>query len=232
MVWLDIKMGEIEENSIIDAYNAVLRRIRLVQQKQNSVQHDVHLVTVSKTFSRSIIEPVLRSGHRIFGENKVQEAQSKWVELKQKYEGCELHLIGPLQTNKTRDAVALFDVIQTLDRPKLAKFLAKEMEKQKKTVNLFIQVNIGDEPQKAGIAVNELSRFVKLCRDDLKLPVIGLMCIPPKDDDPRPHFNKLKQLADVHKLKNISMGMSADFETAIECGANYVRVGSAIFGNR
>ncbi len=225
---MEINLSKIEDKLIVEAYFSVLSRINHAKQSTD----DVHLVAVSKTFSRASIEPVLKSGQRIFGENKVQEAQSKWIELKHEYPDCELHMIGPLQTNKAKDAVALFDVIQTLDRPKLAKILAKEMVKQNKHVNLFIQVNTGNELQKAGVEVALLPEFFEYCKKELKLPIIGLMCIPPQAEDAAFHFAMLKELADQLGLANLSMGMSSDFENAIKCGANYVRVGSAIFGHR
>ena len=225
-------MNEIEDKQIVEAYEDVLTRIKEAERCSVGSADKVKLVAVSKTFSPEHIEPVLKKGQKIFGENKVQEAQKKWPELKSRFSDIQLHLIGPLQTNKAKDAVALFDVIQTLDRPKLAKILAKEMKKQDKNLNLFIQVNIGNEPQKAGVSVFELPEFLKLCRDDLQLPVIGLMCIPPKNDDAMVHFKLLKSLGDQLNVANLSMGMSSDFETAIACGANYVRVGSAIFGAR
>jgi len=225
-------MSKNEDKQIVEAHDSVLTRIKAAENRSINLMGKVQLVAVSKTFSANHIEPVLKNGQKLFGENKVQEAQSKWPELKLNYPDSKLHLIGPLQTNKTKDAVALFDVIQTLDRPKLAKYLAKEMKKQNKWLDLFIQVNIGNEPQKAGVSVSDLPVFLQFCRDELELSVIGLMCIPPKDDDASVHFKALKELAAQSNLNNLSMGMSSDFETAIACGANYVRVGSAIFGIR
>lgn len=190
------------------------------------------LVAVSKTFSAGEIEPVLQAGQRLFGENRVQEAAAKWPGLRVKFGGVELHLIGPLQSNKAADAVALFDVIQTIDRPKIAEAVAKEMKKAGKRLRCLIQVNTGHEPQKAGIAPEALDGFLRQCREDYDLPVSGLMCIPPVEGDPRPHFKALAEMAKRHGLKELSMGMSGDFETAIEEGATLVRVGSAIFGSR
>ena len=190
------------------------------------------LVAVSKTFDADDIRPVLQAGQRVFGENRVQEAQGKWPQLKAEFADVELHLIGPLQSNKTADAVALFDVIQSIDRDKIAKAIAKEMKAQARTLQLFVQVNIGGEEQKAGIAISETVAFVNRCRDDYGLSVLGLMCIPPFDENPGPYFALLAKLAEECGVECVSMGMSGDFETAIELGATHVRVGSAIFGSR
>ena len=190
------------------------------------------LVAVSKTFDAKNIEPVLEAGQRIFGENRVQESQKKWPALKEKYPDVELHLIGPLQTNKVKDAVALFDVIQSVDREKLARALGKEFERVGKSLPIFIQVNIGAEEQKAGVDPNDALSFVELCRDELKLDVQGLMCIPPNGVPAAPYFAQMKELADRAGLSQLSMGMSADYELAVEMGATHVRVGSAIFGTR
>ena len=190
------------------------------------------LIAVSKTRPVEDIEMALGAGQRLFGENRVQEAQTKFPALKAVYEDLELHLIGPLQSNKARDAVALFDVIQTVDRPKIAHALAKEIKQQGRAVKLFIQVNVGEEPQKAGIAPHELGEFVNLCRETCQLEIAGLMCIPPVDEEPSPFFVLLGQLAKAHNIERLSMGMSADFETAVQFGADYVRVGTAIFGER
>ena len=193
---------------------------------------DVTLVAVSKTFSPEIIKPVLQAGQRVFGENRVQEAQKKWPDLRAAHAELELHLIGPLQSNKTAEAVALFDVIHTVDREKIARALKKEMDKQGRALELLVQVNTGEEEQKAGIRPLEVEAFVRFCRDELGLPIKGLMCIPPVDEEPALHFALLKKMADELGLPLTSMGMSADFETAIALGATYVRVGSAIFGAR
>jgi len=196
---------------------------------------DVTLVAVSKTFSAEQIRPALEAGQRVFGENRVQEAKEKWPGLRDEFEKLELHLIGPLQTNKVVDAIALFDVIETLDREKLAQAFAKEREKQGGDValpRLLIQINTGAEPQKAGVLPENADAFIRLCRDDLNLPIEGLMCIPPVDEEPSLHFSLLEKTAKRNGLKVLSMGMSADFETAIEFGATHVRVGSAIFGAR
>jgi len=193
---------------------------------------DVTLVAVSKTHGPERVRELLAAGHRIFGENRVQEAQEKFPALKADYPDLELHLIGPLQTNKARDAVALFDVIQSVDRERLAATLAKEMERSSKRPTCFIQVNTGEEEQKAGILPAELDAFVASCRDVHKLPVVGLMCIPPVNEEPALHFALLEKMARRNGLAKVSMGMSADYETAVRLGATHVRVGSALFGAR
>jgi len=193
---------------------------------------DITLVAVSKTHGADRVREVLEAGHRVFGENRVQEAQEKFPALKAAYPDLELHLIGPLQTNKARDAVALFDVIQSVDRERLAAALAKEMERAGKRPTCFVQVNTGEEPQKAGILPAELDAFVAACRDTHKLPVVGLMCIPPVDEEPALHFALLAKMAARNGLAKVSMGMSADYETAVRLGATHVRVGSALFGAR
>ncbi|WJH41635.1 YggS family pyridoxal phosphate-dependent enzyme [Aliirhizobium terrae] len=190
------------------------------------------LVAVSKTFDVDAIRPVIAAGQRVFGENRVQESQLKWPELKAETPGIELHLIGPLQSNKAADAVALFDVIETVDREKIARALADEMNKQGRTPKLYVQVNTGLEPQKAGIAPEDTAAFVEFCRGELGLSIEGLMCIPPAEENPGPHFALLGKLAKECGVDKLSMGMSGDFETAVEFGATSVRVGSAIFGSR
>ena len=192
----------------------------------------VNLIAVSKTFGADAILPVLEAGHRLYGENRVQEAKAKWPELRERNPDIELHLIGPLQSNKTREAVALFDAIHTVDRPKIARAIAEEQEKQNKRLKLFVEVNTGEEPQKAGILPKEAAAFVAHCRDDLGLAIAGLMCIPPLEEEPAVHFAFLAKLAEDVGLTELSMGMSGDFETAAAFGATYVRVGSAIFGTR
>jgi pyridoxal phosphate enzyme (YggS family) len=192
----------------------------------------VTLVAVSKTFGAEQILPVIGAGQQVFGENRVQEAKAKWPALKQQFSGLELHLIGPLQTNKAADAVALFDCIQTLDRPKLARILAEEMQRQNRHLILFVQVNTGHEPQKAGVMPEQAASFLEQCSRKFGLTISGLMCIPPEDQDPVPHFKLLKQIAGEAGLAQLSMGMSGDFETAIREGATHVRIGSAIFGAR
>lgn len=193
---------------------------------------DVTLIAVSKTFEPDAIRAVIAAGQRIFGENRVQESQRKWPDLKRDYPDVELHLIGPLQSNKTREAVALFDAIHTIDRKKIAESIRSEMEKQQRKLRLFVQINTGEEPQKAGIAPDEADGFIDYCRKDLGLDLEGLMCIPPVDDHPGPHFALLAKIAGRNGLSGLSMGMSADFEDAIMLGATHVRVGSAIFGAR
>jgi PLP dependent protein len=193
---------------------------------------DVTLVAVSKTHGADRVRELLDAGQRVFGENRVQEAEEKFPTLKVEYPDLELHLIGPLQTNKARDAVALFDVIQSVDRERLAATLAKEMERAGKRPACFIQVNTGEESQKAGILPADLDAFVAACRDTYKLPVVGLMCIPPVDEEPALHFALLTKMAARNGLSRVSMGMSADYETAVRLGATHVRVGSALFGAR
>lgn len=190
------------------------------------------LIAVSKTRPVEDIEAALQAGQRVFGENRVQEAQAKFPALRDDYPDLELHLIGPLQSNKAKEAVALFDVIETIDRPKIAAAIAKEIAAQGRAPRLFVQVNTGEEPQKAGIAPGELGDFLRFCRETHGLTIEGLMCIPPVEDVPAPHFEFLRQLAAGHDVPLLSMGMSADFETAVQLGADYVRVGTAIFGAR
>lgn len=192
---------------------------------------DVTLVAVSKMHDKEEILPLLSAGHRVFGENRVQEAFQKYPDLKQSYPDLKLHLIGSLQTNKVKEAVSLFDVIETVDRIELAKKLADEMKKQNKNIPCFVQVNTGEEPQKGGIVPRETISLVNQCRD-LGLNVIGLMCIPPVEDEPSPHFALLKKLARQANVPELSMGMSDDFPVAIQQGATFVRVGTALFGPR
>jgi PLP dependent protein len=208
--------------------NAVTRLAAL----RNRIPNHVQLVAVSKTFEADAIAPVLAAGQRVFGENRVQEAKSKWPGLRQQFEGVELHLIGPLQSNKAAEAVALFDVIQTVDRPKIATALKAEMQKQGRDVAVLVQVNTGDESQKAGVSMAEADDFITSCKAMFGTSLKGLMCIPPVDQPPAPHFEMLKALAKRHGLEVLSMGMSSDFETAIEAGATHIRLGSAIFGHR
>ena len=193
---------------------------------------DVTLVAVSKTHPEEAVEAALAAGQRVFGENRVQEAQHKYPALRERFPDLVLHLIGPLQSNKVRDAVSLFDVIETVDRPRLAEALATEIARSGRRPDCFIQVNTGEEPQKAGIAPGEAAAFVARCRDELRLPVRGLMCIPPVDEAPAIHFAFLRELAGRVGLPLLSMGMSHDFESAVALGATHVRVGTAIFGAR
>lgn len=193
---------------------------------------DVQLIAVSKTFDGPQITPVLEAGQRRFGENRVQEAAGKWPALRQQFADVELHLIGPLQSNKTREAVELFDAIHSIDRPKIARAIAEEMAKQGRKLKLFVQVNTGEEAQKAGVLPRELPVLLALCRDELGLTIDGLMCIPPVDEEPAIHFAFLAKLAAENDIAGLSMGMSDDFATAVAFGATHVRVGSAIFGGR
>lgn len=192
----------------------------------------VTLVAVSKGHPGEAVVPVLEAGHRVFGENRVQEAAEKWPQLKRNFADIRLHLIGPLQSNKVRQAVALFDVIETLDRPKLARALARIMEETGARPDCLIQVNTGEEDQKVGVGPLEADDFIAQCRDELRLPVRGLMCIPPLDEEPSMHFALLRQIAERNGLQQLSMGMSADYPTAVRFGATHVRVGTAIFGGR
>ncbi|MBA4172695.1 MAG: YggS family pyridoxal phosphate-dependent enzyme [Hyphomicrobium sp.] len=216
----------------VDAVAGIEVRIAVAAKGVGRDPSDVRLIAVSKTFDAPHIRPVLEAGHRDFGENRVQEAQGKWPALKAQFPGVRLHLIGPLQSNKAKEAVQLFDAIHSVDREKIARALAAEMNKQGRTPELYVQVNTGEEPQKAGIMPRETAAFVALCRDELKLDIAGLMCIPPVDDEPAVHFAFLLKLARELGLVRLSMGMSSDFETAVELGATDIRVGSAIFGVR
>ena len=192
----------------------------------------VTLVAVAKTFGAEAVEPVLAAGQRVFGENRVQEAKAKWPALQARHPEIELHLVGPLQSNKARDAIALFDAIHSLDRPSLGEALAKEIARQNRHPLLFVQVNTGSESQKAGVLPENADAFVKRCREDYGLAVSGLMCLPPLDEPPAPHFALLAKIAKRNRLPLLSMGMSADFALAIRFGATHVRVGTAIFGGR
>ncbi|MBX4869182.1 YggS family pyridoxal phosphate-dependent enzyme [Rhizobium bangladeshense] len=210
----------------------VRSRIAAAEREAGRPVGSVQLVAVSKTFEADAIRPAIDAGQRIFGENRVQESQGKWPALKAGHPDIELHLIGPLQSNKAADAVALFDVIETVDREKIARALAEEMKRQGKTPRLYVQVNTGLEPQKAGIVPDDAPAFVSLCRGELGLLIEGLMCIPPAEENPGPHFALLAKLARKCGVEKLSMGMSGDYQTAISFGATSVRVGSAIFGAR
>jgi pyridoxal phosphate enzyme (YggS family) len=210
----------------------VKARIAAAARAAHRSPDEVTLVAVTKSFPASQILPVLEAGHLDFGENRVQEAQAKWPPLKERFPGVRLHLIGPLQTNKAAPAVALFEVIQSLDRAKLARVIAAEISRQGRRPKLFIQVNTGEEPQKAGVSPEEADAFIAQCRSELGLAIAGLMCIPPLDEEPALHFALLTKIARRNGLVELSMGMSADFETAIALDATCVRVGSAIFGER
>ncbi|WP_027145134.1 YggS family pyridoxal phosphate-dependent enzyme [Mesorhizobium sp. WSM3626] len=216
----------------VQQFFAVKARIAAAEQEAGREAGAVTLVAVSKTFDAVDIQPVIEAGQRVFGENRVQEAQGKWPALKKAFPDIELHLIGPLQSNKAKEAVALFDVIETIDRDKIAAELAKEVARQGRAPKLYVQVNTGSEPQKAGIEPREAVAFVKRCREVHGLAIEGLMCIPPADENPGPHFALLEKMAREAGVAKLSMGMSGDYETAIAFGATSVRVGSAIFGNR
>jgi PLP dependent protein len=192
----------------------------------------VTLIAVSKTFDADAIMPVIRAGQRVFGENRCQEAKAKWPRLISAYPDVNLHLIGPLQSNKAKEAVALFDAIHSVDRPSICQALAKEIDSQQRRPELFVQLNTGEEPQKAGVAPAEADAFIASCREKYGLSISGLMCIPPVNEAPAPHFALTAKIAARNGLKNLSMGMSADFTIAIQFGATHVRVGSAIFGSR
>jgi len=222
----------VEAAAIAGALAAVGARIAEAARAARRDPAAIQLVAVSKTQSAERIEAALAAGQRVFGENRVQEAQAKWPAPRASWADLELHLIGPLQTNKVRDAVALFDVIETVDRESLAAALARELGRSARRPRCLVQVNTGEEPQKAGIAPAEADGFIARCRDVHGLPIVGLMCIPPVDDDPALHFALLRTIAERQGLAVLSMGMSADFELAIRFGASHVRVGSAIFGTR
>ncbi len=206
-------------------------RIAAEEARAGRAQGETRLIAVSKVQPDARVEAVLEQGHRIFGENKVQEAAGKWPDFKERFDGVELHLLGPLQTNKTKQAMALFDVIHSLDRPKLAQKLAALSQELGHCPDLFIQINTGKEAQKAGVMPDEADAFIAECRE-LDLPVIGLMCIPPAEEEPSLHFALLAKIAKRNELEGLSMGMSGDFERAIAQGATHIRVGSAIFGAR
>ncbi len=219
--------------------NDIAKRLALVRQEMalaaeaaDRAPDSVKLVAVTKTVAAPVIAEAIAAGQRCFGENRVQEAHAKWPALKQRHPDIELHLVGPLQSNKVREAVALFDVIETLDRPKLARALAEEMMRSGKHPRLLVQVNTGEEPQKAGVIPAEAETFMALCRDTFGLSIDGLMCIPPLDEEPAMHFALLAKIAEKAGVKELSMGMSGDFARAISFGATYVRIGTAIFSAR
>lgn len=219
-------------SAIAARLDAVKARIVAAAQKSGRAAQAVTLVAVGKTHPADALRETLMHGQRVFGENRVQEAQAKFPELREDFPDLVLHLIGPLQTNKAREAVAIFDVIETVDREKLAAALAVEMKRAGRRPLCYVQVNTGEEPQKAGVAPKAAESFVALCREKYDLPIAGLMCIPPAGEEPAPHFALLAQIAKRCGLSALSMGMSDDFETAIQMGATHVRVGSAIFGAR
>jgi PLP dependent protein len=211
---------------------AVRQRIEAAARAANRTPKSVSLVAVSKTHPAASVRNALEAGHRTFGENRVQEAQTKYPQLRREFPDLALHLIGPLQTNKVREAVVAFDVIETVDRPRLAQALAKEMERTGRRLPCLVEVNTGEEPQKTGVMPAEADAFIDACRNSFGLPIIGLMCVPPLDEEPAPHFALLREIARRNGLDILSMGMSADFEKAIRFGATHVRIGTAIFGAR
>jgi PLP dependent protein len=215
-----------------NAFVAVEQEIARACVEARRERNEVTLIAVSKTFGAEAISPVIAAGQRVFGENRVQEAKAKWPGLMSAYPGLALHLIGPLQSNKAKEAVALFDAIHSVDRPSICQALAKEIDSQNKRPELFVQINTGEEPQKAGIAPGEADAFILSCRENYGLAITGLMCIPPANEAPAPHFALTAKIAARNGLKHLSMGMSADFATAIQFGATHIRVGSAIFGHR
>jgi pyridoxal phosphate enzyme (YggS family) len=218
--------------SVVERLDRVRDEIAAAARAVGREPSSVTLIAVSKGHSAEEIVKVIGAGQRVFGENRVQEAQAKWPELRHRHPGLELHMIGPLQTNKVRDALALFDVIQSLDRPKLADILAAELARGGRRPGLFIQVNTGEELQKSGVLPKEAPDFIAYCRDEKRLPIRGLMAIPPADDDPALHFALLRELARNAGLTQLSMGMSADYPVAVRFGATHVRVGTAVFGAR
>jgi pyridoxal phosphate enzyme (YggS family) len=219
--------------SLVAANLAEVRRgIEAAARRAGREPREIALVAVSKTVAAEMIEAAVGAGQQVFGENRVQEAKAKWPSIRERHPQVELHLIGPLQTNKAAEAVRLFDCIQSLDRPKLAQALAAEVRKQGRHPAVYVQVNTGREPQKAGVLPEAADALISLAREELELNVQGVMCIPPLEGDPRPHFQLLAEIARRNELMHLSMGMSADFEAAIEEGATHVRVGTAIFGAR
>jgi hypothetical protein len=228
--------GHAEQDVVTSAIaanlEAVRGRIEAAVRAVGRAPADVTLVAVGKAQPDERVRAALAAGQRVFGENYLQEAKARWSPLRAACPDLQLHMIGPVQSNKARDVVALFDVIETLDRPKLAEVLAREMARQGRQPACFVQVNTGEEPQKAGVWPGDADAFIKACRDDLGLPVVGLMAIPPEDEEPSLHFALLAKIAARNRLAKLSMGMSADFEIAVQFGATHVRVGSAIFGER
>lgn len=222
-------------NNSLNNYMQVLKKMESEHKKFKFINESAKLIVVTKTFGENEIMPILKSGHFIFGENKVQEAQKKWNPLRKNFD-IELHLIGPLQSNKVKLALETFDAIQTIDREKIAKkislHLTNEQIFQDKSFKFFIQINTGNEVQKSGCRLENAKEFIHWCKNDLKLNIYGLMCIPPLEDSPRKHFKILGSLAQENEISHTSMGMSSDYLQAIEFGASYVRVGSAIFGKR
>jgi pyridoxal phosphate enzyme (YggS family) len=219
-------------HSVAGALAQVNAEIAKACREANRDPSSVTLIAVSKTFSAEQIEPAITAGQRVFGENRVQESKGKWPALRERHSGIVLHLIGPLQSNKAKEAVALFDAIHSVDRASLCEALSKEIQKAGKSPQLFVEINTGEEPQKAGIVPQDADAFLGACRTQYGLKIDGLMCIPPFDEAPAPHFALTAKIAQRNGLKLLSMGMSADYQIAIEFGATHVRVGSAIFGDR
>ena len=218
----------VPETPLVEVRNQIARACAEAQRDPATVT----LVAISKTFGADAIAPVIAAGQCVFGENRVQEARAKWPALKERHPDIELHLVGPLQSNKTKDAVALFDAIHSVDRPSLAEALAKEFARQTRRPTLFVEINTGAEPQKGGVLPEDTDAFLRTCRESYGLDIAGLMCIPPADEPPAPHFALTAKIARRNGLKLLSMGMSADFPLAIAFGATHVRVGTAIFGAR
>src|SRR5215813_15186957 len=216
----------------VTSLNVVRREIDLACRAAGRLSDSVTLLAVSKAYGADAIEPVIAAGQRVFGENRVQEANAKWPALRERYQGLELHLVGALQSNKVREALAFFDAIHSVDRPSLCAALAKEIQKQGRAPLMFVQVNTGAEPQKAGVLPEHADAFIAACRETYGLEISGLMCIPPMNEAPAPHFALTAKIASRNGLKLLSMGMSADFALAIRFGATHVRLGTAIFGNR
>jgi pyridoxal phosphate enzyme (YggS family) len=225
-------MSDSSGNGVVERLGQVRAEIDRSIRDSGRKPGDVTLIAVSKTYFADAILPVLEDGQRVFGENRVQESQGKWPELKALFPDVELHLIGPLQSNKAKEAIALFDVIETVDRPSIAEALSKEFTKTERRPKLYVQINTGEEAQKAGVLPAAADGFLKRCHDEWHLTIEGLMCIPPVDEPPSPHFALLRKIAERHGIKTLSMGMSADFDAAIQVGATHIRVGSAIFGQR
>lgn len=225
-------LQRIDATGVSERLAAVKARIAEVAREAGRDPASVTLVAVSKSHPAELARQALAAGQRVFGENRVQEAKAKWPALRAEFPDVMLHLIGPLQTNKVRDALAMFDVIETVDRPHLAEALAKEMARTGRRPLCLVEVNTGEEPQKAGVLPAEADAFIRHCRDEVGLPVVGLMCIPPADEEPALHFALLAEMARRNRLERLSMGMTADYETAIRLGATHVRLGTAIFGPR
>ena len=221
-------------SNVVKNYRNIISQITNFNKEFSLSSKDPKLIAVSKTFSEEIVKKIIEDGHKIFGENKVQEAQKKWKSLKGIYKDIELHLIGPLQSNKTKSALEIFDVIQTIDREKIVVKIKEliDSEFNERKYKFFVQVNIGNEEQKSGIRITDLRDFIEWTKNDIKLKIEGLMCIPPYDEDPSLYFNLLRNLCDQNNLQHASMGMTSDFKKAIQFGATYLRIGSGIFGNR